>query len=122
MILQASPDRLAQDLTVLARDVGVRLAGTPSERAAADYIIGRARLTRAHVWEEPFPMRARVVAEEQLEVLIGGSWHPYSCSLFSSTPGTNGESGAAAPWPPQKRAAWPAPIRTRCGNCQTPPA
>ena len=39
MILQASPDRLAQDLTVLARDIGVRLAGTPSERAAADYII-----------------------------------------------------------------------------------
>jgi Peptidase family M28 len=91
MILQASPDRLAQDLAVLARDIGVRLAGTPSERAAADYIIGRARLTRAHVWEEPFPMRARVVSEEQLEVLIGGSWHPYSCSLFSSTPGTNGD-------------------------------
>ena len=36
-------------------------------------------------------MRARVVSEEQLEVLIGGSWHPYPCSLFSSTPGTNGD-------------------------------
>jgi hypothetical protein len=36
-------------------------------------------------------MRARVVSEEQLEVLIGGSWHRYSCSLFSSTPGTNGD-------------------------------
>ena len=42
MSLQASPDRIARDLTVLARDIGVRLAGTPGERAAADYIIGQA--------------------------------------------------------------------------------
>ena len=91
MTLQASHDRLAQDLAVLARDIGVRLAGTPGERAAADYIIGRARLVGAQVWEESFPMRARAVSEEQLEVLIDGSWHPYPCSLFSSTPGTHGD-------------------------------
>ncbi len=58
-MLQASPDRLAQDLAVLARDIGVRLAGTPNERAAADYVIGRARVTGANVWEERFAMRAR---------------------------------------------------------------
>ena len=95
MSLQASADRIARDLTVLARDIGVRLAGTPGERAAADYIIGQADLAGAHVREEPFPMRARVVSEEQLEVLIGASWHPYRCSLFSSTPGTHGDGRTA---------------------------
>jgi aminopeptidase YwaD len=95
MILQASPDRLAQDLAVLARDIGVRLAGTPSERAAADYIIGRARLTRAHVWEEPFPMRARVVSEEQLEVLIGGSWHRIRARSSAARQGPTATGGPA---------------------------
>jgi len=89
-MLQASSDRLAQDLGVLARDIGVRLAGTPRERAAADYVIDRARATGADVWDEPFPMRARVVAKEQLEVRVGGSWRPFPCSLFSNTPGTDG--------------------------------
>ncbi len=36
-------------------------------------------------------MRARVVTEEQLEVRIGDAWHAFPCSLFSSTPGTDGE-------------------------------
>jgi hypothetical protein len=90
MSLQASPARLAEDLTVLARDIGMRLAGTRGERAAAEYIIDRARDIGADVWEESFPMHARVVSEEQLEILLDGSWHPYPCSLFSSTPGTNG--------------------------------
>jgi aminopeptidase YwaD len=90
-MLHASPDRLARDLAVLACDIGVRLAGTPGEREAADYVIRQARDTGADVWEEPFRVRARVVSEEQLEILIGGSWRSYPCSLFSSTPGTDGE-------------------------------
>ena len=90
-MLHASPDRLAHDLQVLARDIGVRLAGTPGEREAADHVIRRARGTGADVGDEPFGMQARVVSAEQLEVLIGGSWRSYPCSLFSSTPGTNGE-------------------------------
>ena len=36
-------------------------------------------------------MRARAVTEEQLEVEIEGAWQPFPCSLFSSTPGTDGE-------------------------------
>jgi hypothetical protein len=90
-MLHASPDRLARDIEVLARDIGVRLAGTPGEREAADYVIRRARDTGADVWEEPFGIQARIVSEEQLEVLIGGTWRSYPCSLFSNTPGTNGE-------------------------------
>jgi aminopeptidase YwaD len=90
-MLHASADRLARDLHVLARDIGVRLAGTRGERDAAEFVIRRARDTGADVWEEPFGVQARVVSEEQLEVLIGGSWRSYPCSLFSSTPGTDGE-------------------------------
>ncbi len=90
-MLDASPDRIARDLHVLAADIGVRLAGTPGERAAADYIMGCARAAGTDVWDESFPVRARVVTEEQLEVRVGDAWHTFPCSLFSSTPGTNGE-------------------------------
>jgi hypothetical protein len=90
-MLQASSERLAHDLTVLARDIGVRLAGTSGERAAADHIIACAREIGADPREEIFPVQSRVVAEEQLEVQIGGEWRRFPCSLFSNTPGTNGE-------------------------------
>ena len=90
-MLQASPERLTRDLNVLANDIGVRLAGTAGERAAADHIVARAREVGAETWEESFPIQSRVVAEEQLEVRIGGEWHRFPCSLFSNTPGTNGD-------------------------------
>ena len=89
MILQASPDRLAQDLDVLARDIGVRLAGTPGERAAADYVIDRARLpgpTRGTSPSRCGPAPSRRSSSrsgsERLACI--------PCSLFSSTPGTDG--------------------------------
>jgi carboxypeptidase Q len=90
-MLQASPERIAHDLRVLAGDIGVRLAGTPGERAAADHVLACARELGLAAWDEPFPMRARVVTEERLEILSGGEWRAYPCSLFSSTPGTGGE-------------------------------
>ena len=90
-MLQASPDRISDDLNVLARDIGVRLAGTAGERAAADHVLARARAIGAEAWDETFPMRARAVSDEQLQIEIGGAWHPFACSLFSSTPGTNGD-------------------------------
>jgi hypothetical protein len=89
-MLQASPDRISDDLDVLARDIGVRLAGTAGERAAADHVLACAGAIGVAAWDETFPMRARAVSEEQLQVEIGGSWHPFACSLFSSTPGTDG--------------------------------
>ena len=70
-MLQASPERLADDLNVLASDIGVRLAGTSGERAAADHIIARAREIGADTREEIFPVQSRGVAEEQLEVRAG---------------------------------------------------
>ena len=100
-MLQASPDRLARDLDVLARDIGVRLAGTPGERAAADYVIARARAIGADVWDEPFPMRARVVTEEQLEVRVGGSWRrfPARCSATRRAPTASGRAPSSPCWP-----------------------
>ncbi len=89
-MLQASPDRIARDLRVLAADIGVRLAGTPGERAAADHVLACAREMGAAAWDESLPVRARVVTEEQLEVRVGDAWHAFPCSLFSSTPGTDG--------------------------------
>ena len=95
-MLHASPDRISHDLEIVARDIGVRLAGTPGERAAADHVLVSARVVGADAWDESFPVRARAVTEEQLEIEIDGAWQPFACSLFSSTPGTGGEwhSGA----------------------------
>jgi len=90
-MLHAEPHRIARDLNALALDIGVRLAGTPGERAAADYITACARRLGVDTWEEPFPVRARLVAEEQLEVRVHGTWQSFPCSLFSNTPGTDGE-------------------------------
>ena len=90
-MLHASPDRIALDLHTLAVDIGIRLAGTPAEQAAADHVKQCAAAIGASAWEEAFPMRAREVTEEQLEIRIGDVWRAFPCSLFSSTPGTDGE-------------------------------
>ena len=89
-MLQASPGRLARDLDVLANGIGVRLAGTPGERAAADHILACACEIGADTWEEAVPVQSRVVPEEDLEVRMGGAWRRFPCSLFSNTPGTGG--------------------------------
>lgn len=94
-MLTASPDRIAQDLEVLACDIGVRLAGTDGERAAARHVRRVADAIGAPAWEETFAVQSRVVAEEQLEILMGGEWRRFPCSLFSSTPGTDGAWRAA---------------------------
>jgi hypothetical protein len=101
-MLEASPARLARDLGALANDIGVRLAGTPGERAAADYILTAARDVGLEPREETFPVRARVVSEEQLEVRVRGGWRAFPCSLFSNTPGTDGawRSGPLAAYAP----------------------
>lgn len=90
-MLQALPDRIARDLHVLAGDIGVRLAGTAGERAAADHVLAVARALDADVHEETFPMRARLVDAQELAIQVGDAWHAFPCSLFSSTPGTDGE-------------------------------
>lgn len=89
-MLPASPERLLRDLEILAGDIGIRLAGTPEERAAADHVLQCAAECGATAWDETFPVRARAVEAESLDVQIGGAWQAFPCSLFSSTPGTEG--------------------------------
>ncbi len=83
-------DRIRAHLGVLTRDIGVRLAGSPTEAQAADYIAAEGRALGAGVHLEPFAVRERAVTHESLELRIGGVWRAFPCSLFSNTPGTDG--------------------------------
>ena len=77
-------------MRVLVEDIGVRLAGTAGERAAADYVMQCAGELGLAVHDESFAVMARAVTAEELEIRTAGGWHAYPCSLFSSTPGTSG--------------------------------
>jgi aminopeptidase YwaD len=87
----ASTRRIEEDLRVLSEDIGVRLAGSEGEDQAVRYVAERLDAAGAKVHVEEFPVRERRVESEELEVLVDGRWHRYSCSLFSNTPGTGGE-------------------------------
>jgi hypothetical protein len=88
---RASSERLEADLRVLAEDIGIRLAGSPAEEAAARYVRGELERSGAQVHTESFPMRERRVESEELEVFLGGAWQRFPGSLFSNTPGTEGQ-------------------------------
>ena len=87
-----SPQALAGHLGVLAKDIGVRLAGSEGERAAAVYIAECFASCGARVRVEAFPVRERAVEAERLEVRVGGAWESFPGSLFANTPGTGGET------------------------------
>ncbi len=84
------PDDIRRHLTVLTKDIGVRLAGSPGEQQAADYIAGEMRRHGAAVAVEPFPVHARAVEDEHLELFVGGAWRLFPCSLLGNAPGTGG--------------------------------
>jgi len=83
---------LSRHLTALCHDIGVRLTGTPGERAAGDYIAEEFRRAGAMVSREPFPVNVREVHHEQVEILLEGKWVTFPCSLFGNTPGTEGRT------------------------------
>ena len=89
---QVSPDNLTRQLRKFTCDIGIRLAGTPGEKQAAAYTAAEFRRAGADVITETFPVRSRQVTEESLRVKIAGRWQTFPCSLFSSTPGTNGRT------------------------------
>lgn len=82
---------LSRHLRHLTETIGVRLAGTPGEAAAADYVANEFARVGASVRRESFPVQARDVREQQLQVFHDGAWHDAGCSLFANTPGTGGE-------------------------------
>jgi len=86
------PMSLEKHLRRLCTAIGVRVAGTMGEEAAAAYIEETFKKAGAEVSVETFPIRSRWVEDQLLEVRIGGIWHTFPCSLFSSSPGTDGRT------------------------------
>jgi len=84
------PGKLAQHLRYLTETIGVRLAGLPGESAAADYLLGEFESMGVSAWQEAFPINARDVQSQQLQLCYDGAWHDAGCSLFANTPGTSG--------------------------------
>jgi aminopeptidase YwaD len=85
-----SESNLDRHLRALAGEIGVRLAGTSEEHAAAEYIAEEFQKAGARVSTETFPVNVLSVEAQTLQIEIGGAWHEFPCSLFSSTPGTDG--------------------------------
>jgi len=85
-----NPEALTRHLRHLTETIGVRLAGLPGEAAAAAYVAKEFEQAGAKVTLESFPVQARDVREQQLQVFFDGAWHDAACSLFANTPGTNG--------------------------------
>jgi hypothetical protein len=83
-------DRLDSVMRELTETIGVRLAGTPEDAATTRAVADAFSRSGAKVRIESFPVRARVVRSQKLEVRIGGAWHTAPASLFSNTPGTGG--------------------------------
>jgi aminopeptidase YwaD len=91
-MIPINPDGIRRHIEVLTRDIGVRLAGSPGERMAADYVAGEWRRHGVAVSIEEFAVRERVVTSQSLEVLAGGAWRRFPCSLLSNSPGTDGRT------------------------------
>lgn len=89
-MIPISEQNLQRHLQTLCSDIGVRLAGTPGELAATEYLVQEFQAAAALVRTETFPVNARCVEAEKLHIEIGGQWHSFPCSLFSNTPGTEG--------------------------------
>ncbi|MFI5355885.1 MAG: M28 family peptidase [Opitutales bacterium] len=90
-LLPIDPRALTRHLRHLTETIGVRPAGRPGEAAAADYMAAEFAALGAVVRREEFPVMARVVRAQELEVYYEGTWHPAACSLLANTPGTNGD-------------------------------
>jgi Peptidase family M28 len=84
------PEHLTRHLRHLTETIGVRLAGSAGEAAAADYLVREFSAAGAHVHREVFPVQTREVREEQLQVFFDGAWHDAGGLAFVNTPGTDG--------------------------------
>ena len=88
---KASTSNILADLRTLTETIGARLAGSPQEKEAVDFLCERfAKWRPSHV--EGFPTGVRDVTSQNLEIEIGGQWQSFPASLFSSVPGTDGKT------------------------------
>ena len=89
--MQASASNLKKTVSVLTEHIGLRLAGTEGEAKAARYLATQMAAYTPHVSIEEYPVFARCVSYEHLEVSLGGKWVEFPCSLFSSAASTHGK-------------------------------
>lgn len=90
--MQANITRMTEFLTHLTENIGIRLAGSKEDKKAVDYICSFLQGQGVPVYTEEFPVFCRQVESQSLEVEINGTWQRYPCSLFSSVPGTAGQT------------------------------
>ncbi len=77
----------------LCRDIGCRLAGSPAEFAAAEFMAEKFRqYGAASTVLEKFPIQKRAVKSEYLEVCLNGSWQKNPVLMLSGSPGTEGKT------------------------------
>lgn len=88
---------IERDIRHLTEHIGVRLAGSPAERQAAEYVADQFEQTGAKVRIEDLPVQERAVQDECLEACIDGVWHRVGCSLLSNAAGTDGRTIEAEP-------------------------
>lgn len=86
-----SQEILRKDVSYLTETIGVRLAGSPAERQAAEYMRDRFLESTPFCTIEEFPIFERAVEKESLEILIDDEWASFPGSLFNSAPGTDGD-------------------------------
>jgi len=90
--MEASASNLEKHVRALTDGIGVRMAGSPQEYQAAEYIKSEFLKYSSKATIEEFPVFERCVDSEKLEVLIDGTWMEFPCSLFSSAAYTDGKT------------------------------
>ena len=88
----ASEQELRRHIETLCNHIGVRLAGSTQENQAAQYICREGLKYTEYCRIEEFPVMERCVESEILEVFQDGVWKKYPCSLFGSSPTTDGKT------------------------------
>ena len=82
---------LEKHVRVMTDKIGIRLAGSPEEYQAAEYIAGELKKYCPVVSIEEFEVKRRLVTKESLEIFVNGEWKELRCSLFSSAASTDGK-------------------------------
>jgi aminopeptidase YwaD len=85
------PQRIVRHLKHLTERIGPRLAGSPAEAKAADYIADEFRRVGANVHLESFPVCERQVTHQMLQIRLDGTWRTVPCSVMNGSPGTGGQ-------------------------------
>lgn len=87
-----NPQRIMQHVRHLALKIGPRLAGSPQEQQAADYITRQMqRIGLQGVHQQPFTCKWYDVHEASLEARFGRRWQPVTMDAVAHTPCTPGE-------------------------------